>query len=92
MTNLILCLEYIKATLGLMMLIVLFWVITSRFTHGFRYYYITKAYSWLESGCNFFCNFLKPLVILDQVDYSPLILIFILWFIQRFIDLIIMFL
>ena len=92
MTSVILLLECIKFLLGIILLVVLLWVILIRFKHGFRNYYLNKVYAWLSTGCSFACNYLRPLVILEQVDYSPLILIFILWFAQRAIDLLIMFL
>lgn len=80
-------LECIKFVIGLMMLMVIIWSMLNRIGAQIRNEYVRIAYIHVSNVCYWLCKPLKPLLILDQIDYTPILLIFVLWMLQKIIDI-----
>lgn len=84
-------LQIIRSILGMCMLGAILWLVISKIQYNFTNYYFNIFYTRLEFAGGYACQYLKPLLILEHIDYTPVILIFVLWLLQKMIDVVILY-
>lgn len=67
------------------------WLVMSKMQYNFTNHYLSVGYTYLEYAGIYVCKYLRPLLILEHIDYTPIILVFILWSLQKIIDIVLLY-